>query len=157
MENIVLLYTDGGSRGTIKNNAGRAAIGIVIYSESGDLLLETAATIGRATNNEAEYQALISGLSAALKFTTKKVIAYSDSQLMVNQVKGSWKLNDAKLQALFRKVISAEAEFDSVEYIHVPRETNEISRADRILNQALDLEKRNLQVSSRRIHTPNNS
>ncbi|MFW6110183.1 MAG: ribonuclease HI family protein [Patescibacteria group bacterium] len=132
--NTVDLYTDGGSRG----NPGPAGIGYVIKNKNGKIIEKNGKFIGKATNNEAEYQALIAGLKAAKKYTPKKLNCFSDSALVVNQLNGEFKVKKAHLKKLVFEVQSKLAEMlgTTVKFQHIPREEN--SEADALLNEALD-------------------
>ncbi|WP_049970823.1 ribonuclease HI [Haladaptatus cibarius] len=125
------LYFDGGSRG----NPGPAAIGWVIVTSDG-IAGEGSERIGRATNNQAEYDALIAGLEAARDYGFDSVDVKGDSQLAIKQVTGAWKTNDPELRE--RRVRARELldGFDKWSLKHVPREVNE--RADKLVNEALD-------------------
>lgn len=129
----VIIYTDGGSRG----NPGKAASAVVVCDEFGNILEEFSAYIGIATNNVAEYTALIKGLELAKKYG-KEVEVFSDSELVIRQVKGIYKIKVEKLQELNAIVKEKAKEFDSVEYKNVPRENNMISKADYLVNEELD-------------------
>ncbi|MFB6284113.1 MAG: reverse transcriptase-like protein [Halobacteria archaeon] len=121
---------DGASRG----NPGEAAGGYVV-SESG-VVDEGSVKIGRATNNEAEYRALIAGLEAADKLGYDDIEAVGDSQLVVKQVSGEWSCRAENLEPLLEVVRELRGLFDRFEIRHVPRESNE--RADELANLALD-------------------
>lgn len=128
----VHLYTDGGARG----NPGPAGIGIVIKDTSNQVIKELGKYIGKATNNEAEYTALIEGLSACFKKNVDEVDCYLDSSLVVNQLNGKFKVKDARMRALFVKAKKLENLFDKVTYTHVPRDKNH--EADSLVNEVLD-------------------
>lgn len=125
------VYFDGGSRG----NPGPAATGWVIVTSDG-IAAEGGRRIGRATNNQAEYEALIEGLETASDYGFDSVDVKGDSQLVVKQVTGAWKTNDPELRE--RRVRARELldGFDEWSLKHVPREVNE--RADKLVNEALD-------------------
>jgi ribonuclease HI len=125
------VYFDGASRG----NPGPAAIGWVIVTDDG-IAAEGGERIGRATNNQAEYEALIRALEAALDYGFEELRIKGDSQLVVKQVRGKWDVNDPTLR---KKRLRARELLDRVEewsIDHVPREINE--RADELANEALD-------------------
>lgn len=133
---------DGGARG----NPGPAAIGVVIADERGNVLYERGTAIGRATNNEAEYRALIQLLEVAatdpaiLKCGAKVLQVRSDSLLLVNQVTNRWKIKEPRLRELYEQVQSAKAKVRfNLRIKHVPREENR--EADRLVNAALDQSK----------------
>jgi ribonuclease HI len=128
----LVIYADGGSRG----NPGPAAIGVVILDRSGKILRETARRVGRATNNQAEYLALIEGLKLAREMGAEEVSVQMDSELVVRQVNGRYALRSPSLRPLFQQVRELQASFRSFTITHVPRAHNR--RADALLNQALN-------------------
>lgn len=125
------LYTDGGARG----NPGPAAIGAILYFDN-DIFFEISEYIGRATNNQAEYQALIIGLEEAIRKGIANLECFLDSNLLVNQVNGLWRVKEPGLGQLFLKVWKLKQQFRSIRFSHIPREKN--THADRLVNQALD-------------------
>lgn len=130
-----MLYTDGASRG----NPGDASIGAVLYQETDRGLEEVevvSETIGRATNNVAEYEAVIAGLAAAVDNGVDDIVLRSDSLLLVRQLLGEYRVKASGLKPLYRKAISLLGDFASVAIEHVPREQNEV--ADALANAALD-------------------
>jgi ribonuclease HI len=133
----ISIYTDGGSR----NNPGKAAIGIVILDKDKNKLIETGKYLGIATNNQAEYKAVIKALKIAKKFSDN-VVLYSDSQLIVMQLKGKYKVKNKNLINLFNKVKKLENNYDEVEYKHVKRDNKYIRLADKIVNKILDKHKK---------------
>ena len=138
----LFLYTDGGSR----NNPGPAAIGFLIKAESGQTLKKGGRFLGQATNNEAEYHALIEGLKEAKKFDSRYLICFLDSSLVVNQLNGVFKIKEARLRGLIFEVKTLEKEFKSIQYCYVPREKNK--EADAIVNQILDEQAGNFKNTS---------
>lgn len=131
------IYTDGGARGN-QNGGGPAAIGILLCDECDNLITTHKQYLGKATNNQAEYQALITALSFAKNYLPKKITCFSDSELMINQLNGTYKIKDAKLQKLVMQVKELENEFQKIEYIHVFRENRFIKKADKMVNQVLN-------------------
>ena len=133
----VIMYTDGGARG----NPGKAAVGVVIEP----IGKEFSATIGEATNNIAEYRALIFGLQkleeacGREKSKALEVEVRSDSELMVKQLNGVYRVKDEKLQPLFVKARELASVFKKVIFTSIPREKNK--RADALVNEALDKQK----------------
>jgi ribonuclease H / adenosylcobalamin/alpha-ribazole phosphatase len=127
-----VLFTDGGARG----NPGPAAYGFVLESEDGDLLAAVGAGIGVATNNVAEYSGLIAGLRRAAEEGVTQLEVRSDSELMVKQMRGEYRVKNARLRPLSIEASRLARELASVRYVHVPREKNEL--ADRLVNEALD-------------------
>jgi ribonuclease HI len=128
----VVVNVDGGSRG----NPGPAAIAAVVTDPSGDVLAERAETIGEATNNVAEYRALLLGIDLAKQLGADEVEFVGDSMLIVEQVRGNWKVKQDHLRPLHTKTKDALRDFGSWSIRHVKRGENE--RADELLNDALD-------------------
>jgi ribonuclease HI len=133
MLDSVTIHNDGGSRG----NPGRAAIGIVIY-DGRKILCQHSECIGMATNNEAEYRALIKGLELAIKYTSKNVNVFMDSELVVHQMDGSYKVRKGHLVTLYQQAKDKERPFTKVTYIWVPRDNKHHILADQLVNMALD-------------------
>ncbi len=132
MQNEVIIFTDGGSRG----NPGKAGIGYLIQDLNG-LNLETGSKyIGIKTNNEAEYLALIEALSQAIKLEAKNIKVFADSELMIKQLKKEYKVKQEHLKKLFDEVEKLTKNFKNVTYTHIKREFNK--EADLLVNQALD-------------------
>lgn len=125
------IYFDGASRG----NPGPAAIGWVIVTDDG-IVAEGSERIGRATNNQAEYEALIEALAAAADYAFDEAVVKGDSQLIVKQVRGEWDTNDPTLREKRVRVRKLLEEFSEWSLDHVPREIND--RADELANEALD-------------------
>ncbi len=131
----VTVFCDGGSRG----NPGPAAIGAVVLdtrSDPAQLLDSVSECIGVATNNVAEYKALIAGLRAAQKFTPIEVKVRADSELLIRQLEGRYRVKNAGLQPLHREASSLLSTFPKFELQHVRREFN--TEADALVNAALD-------------------
>lgn len=127
------LFSDGGSRG----NPGHAAIGIVIEDPTrGDVLEEHAERIGIETNNVAEYRALIEGLKRAKRFHPNRLICHLDSELIVKQLNGEYKVKMATLQKFVEEIKELSMDFADIVFKHIPREDNH--RADALVNKALD-------------------
>ena len=126
------LYTDGGARG----NPGPAAYGFVLEAEDGTVMAAEGRAIGVATNNVAEYRALIAGLEAALAHGVTELDVVSDSELLVKQMRGEYKVKNAALKTLSTQAAALGRGLDSVSYTAVRREHNEL--ADRLVNEALD-------------------
>lgn len=124
--NKLKIYTDGGSRG----NPGPSAIGVIVgnrkYSEF----------IGVATNNQAEYQAVIFALQKAKQLKAREIEIFLDSDLVCKQLNKEFKIKDKKIQPLFIKVWNLSLDFDSVSFNCIPREENK--EADKLVNQELD-------------------
>ena len=130
----VWLYTDGAARG----NPGPAAAGFRILGPSGELLLEREKFLGKKTNNQAEYAALLLGLEASQDFTRGRVSVGSDSELMVNQMKGKWRVRTPELRKLHNDAQAKAVRFREVRYDHYPRSHPEIEAVDQALNRLLD-------------------
>ena len=126
------LFTDGGARG----NPGPAASAYVIEAEDGTVVAAHGEAIGTATNNVAEYRALIAGLERAPEVGVTELEVLSDSELMVKQMRGEYKVKNPALQELFLEASRAARPLHRVTYTHVRREHNEL--ADRLVNEALD-------------------
>jgi ribonuclease HI len=127
-----ILHTDGGARG----NPGPAGIGVVMKDESGQVIGEIAQGIGRATNNVAEYKALVAGLELALNHGVTNIEIFSDSELVVSQLKGEWKIKSDSLRRLAVDARRLMNKFASSSIAHVPREEN--ADADKLANQGMD-------------------
>jgi ribonuclease HI len=128
------LSTDGGARG----NPGPAAFGYVLETEDGTVLAAHGEAIGIATNNVAEYRALVAGLQKALEVGVDEVDVVSDSQLLVRHMNGEYKVKNEALRKLSLAAASLARRLRRVTYRSVPREHNEL--ADRLVNEALDAE-----------------
>lgn len=131
MEKLIV-NVDGGARG----NPGPAAIGAVVQDPDGEVLEERGERIGKATNNVAEYRALLLGIERAVELGASELELVGDSELIVRQVKGEYKVKDATLRELHAKVKRALGGFDRWSIRHVRREHN--ADADRLVNEALD-------------------
>jgi len=125
------LWTDGGARG----NPGPAAFAYVLEAEDGTVLDARGEAIGVATNNVAEYSALVAGLARAVEAGVRELEVRSDSELMVKQMRGEYRVKNRDLQSLFLDASRAAREIGQVTYVHVRREHNEL--ADRLVNEAL--------------------
>ncbi|MFA5126454.1 MAG: ribonuclease HI family protein [Patescibacteria group bacterium] len=128
------LFTDGGARG----NPGPAAIGAVLHID-GQSVVESSHYLGEATNNQAEYEAIIAGLKLAHKNQVDVLECYLDSELVVKQMRQEYKVKDKDLQKLFVKAWNETLNFKKITWHHIPREKNKA--ADRLVNLALDKEK----------------
>lgn len=126
----IKIYTDGGARG----NPGPAGIGVVI--KGGQEVKKYSQYIGEATNNQAEYQAVIFALKKAKQLGAKEIEFYLDSELAVNQLNQKYKIKDKKLGSLFVQAWNLSQNFARVEYFHIPREENK--EADQLVNLAID-------------------
>ena len=128
----VVLYTDGACRG----NPGPSSAGWVIETLHGEVLTQAGVFLGTATNNEAEYSAAILGLEDAFQRGAKTVVLRADSELMIKQLKGTYRVKNERLKPLYDKLRSIIAKFDRVNLEHVKRHLNQA--ADRQANLALD-------------------
>ena len=128
------LYCDGASRG----NPGPASAGAVIKDREGNNLAEVSETLGKATNNRAEYMGLIRGLEEARRLGASKVNVYADSQLMIRQVLGQYKVKHPDLKELAQRVKQLLSGFRAWRAVHIPRGQN--AEADALANRALDKE-----------------
>jgi len=126
------IYFDGGSRG----NPGPSAVGAVVYDDKDKKLEELSAHIGEYTNNVAEYMALDKVLDLVEKYHCKKIILFTDSKLLNNQIKKLWKIKDKSILKIYLKVSEKLANYDIVDLRLIPRESN--VEADRLVNNALD-------------------
>ena len=126
------LSTDGGSRG----NPGPAAYGYVLETDDGTVLDARGETIGVATNNVAEYRALVAGLEKAHELGVDELEVVSDSELLVKQMRGEYKVKNEALRELFLQASGLARQVGSVTYTAVRREHNEL--ADQLVNEALD-------------------
>ena len=135
MPNTVTVYSDGGARG----NPGPAAIGVLICDERGEILDEHQETIGEATNNVAEYTAVLVGLEMARALGAKQVRYFLDSELVANQLCGKYRVKTPHIQSLFLQAKEKIRAFDKITFTHVPRTHEKIRHADRLVNAALDM------------------
>lgn len=140
----ITIYTDGGSRG----NPGPSAIGVVFYNEKGDIIKKYSEAIGEKTNNEAEYQAVIFALKKFKALFGKKIAETSeieirtDSELLIKQLNGFYKILEPKIQQLFLMIWNLKLDFKKVKFKFVFRDKNK--EADKLVNEALDLKQVNL-------------
>jgi ribonuclease HI len=127
-----LLMVDGAARG----NPGKAGCGAVICDENGAVVKEMSRYLGQTTNNIAEYEALLMGLEALIALGKKNIRVHSDSELMVRQLNGRYRVRDPKLQTLHGRALSLLREFDRYTILHVRRAANKL--ADRLANRGID-------------------
>jgi len=127
------LYTDGGSRG----NPGPSGIGVVILDSNKKKVKEVFKYIGEATNNVAEYTALVSGLEEVLILKATDLTIYMDSELLVKQLNGEYKVKDINMKAFFDKSLDLLKNFNSFEVKHIERAKNK--EADKLVNKAINL------------------
>jgi len=140
----ITIYTDGGSRG----NPGPSAIGAVFCNEKGDIIKKYSEVLGEKTNNEAEYEGVIFALKKFKALFGKKLAESSeievraDSELLVRQLNGQYKILEPKIQSLFLAVWNLKLDFKKVKFKLIPRGNNK--EADRLVNEALDTKQGNL-------------
>ena len=128
----LIIYTDGAARG----NPGLAGAGAHLEDETGKTVATVARFIGEATNNVAEYTALLIGLERARELGARHVEVRADSELMVKQMRGEYRVRNAGLKPLFERARALASHFAGVTYVHVRRELNQA--ADRLANHAID-------------------
>jgi len=125
-------FTDGGARG----NPGPAAIGVAIYDDQDQLVHEVSEYLGHQTNNFAEYTALVRALEEAKKLGADRLSCFLDSELVVKQLAGEYRVKNPDLRVLFEQAKKLACDFSRVTFEHVRREKNKA--ADRLVNEALD-------------------
>ncbi|MBI4126338.1 MAG: ribonuclease HI family protein [Deltaproteobacteria bacterium] len=130
-----LLYSDGAARG----NPGPAGAGATILKADGTVVGEVCTYLGEMTNNQAEYRALLLALDKASTLGATQITIYADSELLVRQVKGEYRVRDAGLKPLFHDVMGRLQKLDGYTIQHIPREKNK--RADQLANLAIDSQK----------------
>ena len=128
----LILYADGGSRG----NPGPAGAGAYLTDPKGNAVAELKEYLGETTNNVAEYSALLLGLKHALTLKIPKILIRMDSQLVVRQIEGSYRVKQAHLQELHRQALALLQNFEAFKIEYIPREKNK--QADRLANEAMD-------------------
>src|SRR5215469_15824029 len=129
----LVAYIDGGARG----NPGPAGYGVIIEDEVGRPVVELSDYLGKQTNNYAEYSGLLAALSYATRHGFKALKVYSDSELMVKQIAGEYKVTNPALKELYAKALKLIEDLEAFEINHVPREKNR--EADWLANRAMDL------------------
>jgi len=128
---VVSLYCDGASRG----NPGPAGAAALLVDENGEVIVELSRFLDIATNNQAEYQALIIGLDAAEQIGAKSLRIYSDSELVVKQLLGEYRVRNPRLRPLFEEAVSRLQHFEEYVIVHIARELNQ--HADRLAGEAI--------------------
>jgi len=128
----LISYTDGGARG----NPGPAGIGVVLQNKDGDVVGEWSEFLGVATNNQAEYRALLLALKQAVALGVIELECRLDSELVVKQLKGEYKIKNSELKLLNEQAKGLISQLKDVSFKHIPRELNK--RADQLANQAMD-------------------
>jgi ribonuclease HI len=139
----VKLFADGGSRG----NPGPSASGSLITDPDDNKISERGVYLGITTNNQAEYQGLLTGLELAKKVGAKRVDCYLDSNLIVNQMKGRFRVKNQGLKPLYEQAKKLAGTFDRITFTHVYREYNGL--ADKIVNDVLDAHAKKIKQKSR--------
>ena len=134
MGGCLRIYTDGASRG----NLGPSAIGVIISNDRGNILKRGMEFIGHSTNNRAEYSALVRGLELAIQLKADCACCFLDSQLVVKQLKGEYRVKDHLLESLWARVRELDKRFRKVTYTYLPREDEKIASVDRMVREALD-------------------
>lgn len=130
---MIKIFTDGASRG----NPGPSASAFMILNQQDQILKQDSKYLGIGTNNQAEYNALISALEAALEFK-EDVQCFSDSNLLVNQMNGNWKVKHPTMKLLWRKAVGLKEKFHKITFSHVPRTNKYIQKVDELANIQLD-------------------
>jgi ribonuclease HI len=130
----LFVYSDGGARG----NPGPSAIGVIVCDEDGKTLEEYGEVIGDGTNNVAEYRAVMKGLDLARKLGAKEIEYFVDSELVAKQLLGHYRIKTPHIRVLFDEVLARLKHFKHVQFKHVPRTHEVISRADKLVNIALN-------------------
>ena len=134
MLDYVALYSDGGARG----NPGPAAIAFLAVTKTGQVIKAESRLVGKATNNQAEYHALIAALEFAKSIKVKEVICHLDSELVGRQLKGEYSVKNSELLKLWSRARELGGGFKKLTFVNVPRSNLYISRADELVNEALD-------------------
>lgn len=132
MSDVWIVNTDGGARG----NPGPGGAGMILRSPEGDVVAAGGAFLGSVTNNVAEYEALLWGMRAALALGAKQLQVRADSELVVKQLRGEYRVKNEGLKPLFVQAQGLRRAFESVEFVHVRREQN--AEADALANEAMD-------------------
>jgi len=132
----VSIYSDGGARG----NPGPSAIGVLLLDDTGEEITRYQGYLGEATNNVAEYNGVLKGLELASQMEAKEVDFFLDSELVVRQLSGVYRVKHPKMLEMFKKVKLIEQKFEKIVYSHLPRTHPKIQIADLLVNQALDEE-----------------
>ncbi len=132
MNQKIIIYSDGGARG----NPGPAGIGAVLYDENKNIIAEISEYIGKTTNNQAEYRAILKAMEKAKDLGAKELDCYLDSELVVKQLNREYKVKNKDLAPLFVKIYNLSQSFDKVKFTHIRREFNK--EADKLVNIAID-------------------
>jgi ribonuclease HI len=130
---VLEIYTDGAAR----NNPGKGSCAYVFVLNN-EIILEEVFFLGTITNNQAEYQGLIRALDKAIEYTRWNVKVFSDSELVINQMTGNWRVKDQDIKRLYREAAEMERGIQNIEYFHVPRENEYIKKVDKLCNKCVD-------------------
>ncbi|MFC1961775.1 ribonuclease HI family protein [Chloroflexota bacterium] len=128
----LIINVDGAARG----NPGPAAIGAIIRDKQGNIIAHVSKRIGMTTNNQAEYRAIIAALEKAVSLGARQATVYSDSELMVRQINGRYKVKNTALRPLYQDVVRLIGSLEDFKISHIPRQQN--AEADKLANMALD-------------------
>ncbi len=128
-------FSDGGSRG----NPGPAAIAFIVQSETGQTIARNARYVGICTNNQAEYYALLAALEACVAMKAEILTCHLDSELVVKQLSGEYRVKNEELSHLWRRVQEIKEQFKKITFINVPRSHIIIQEADTLVNITLDM------------------
>lgn len=134
---LIVVNVDGASKG----NPGESGIGVAIFDKDSNLINEACDYLGVATNNVAEYRALILGIKLSTKYNAKRVLFKADSELMVKQIKGEYRVKNAQLKLLFTEAQSLLKKLSNWKIMHVPREENK--EADLLANKGVEMSTKN--------------
>ncbi len=134
MQNRLITYSDGGARG----NPGPAAAAFLILTETGEVLKAESRFLGNRTNNQAEYEAVISALEAAASIGAQEVVCHLDSELVGKHLTGEYKVKNPDLRKLWLKTQQLKRCFKKVTFVNVPRKNKHIVEADEMVNEKLD-------------------
>ncbi|MFA5886245.1 MAG: ribonuclease HI family protein [Patescibacteria group bacterium] len=132
MPKKLIIYTDGGARG----NPGPAGIGAALYNDKQVLVATLSEYLGVATNNQAEYRAVIAAFKKAQELGAQEIDFYLDSELVVKQLRHEYKVKNQDLAPLFLTIHNLSINFQKLSYTHIPREKNKV--ADQLANEAMD-------------------
>ena len=132
-DDILEIYTDGASR----NNPGKGA-GSYVFVVNDQIIKQDSFYFGDITNNQAEYKSLINALDKAIEYTRWNVKVFSDSELIVKQMSGEWRVKDQIIKILYREASEKEKGIKNIEYFHVPRTNKFIKIADKLCNACLN-------------------
>jgi len=146
---VLKIYTDGASRG----NPGPSAWAF-IFVKGEEIIYSESEYLGKATNNVAEYTAVIKALEKAVEYTRWNVEIYSDSELIINQLNRKWRIKKDHLKDLHKKVVSEKANFNEVNFVYIPREFKFIKEADRFCNDCLNKHVGGTRDETNRTFTP---